>query len=250
MWTPDALRSEARGFAGDLWRLVEAQHRTSTRKLVDSLAEQAILEEAIEDSKPAVPEPCRHLHPLLYTPFRYGPYRHGSRFRRAHQSEGAFYAAPEVEVSVAETAFYALLFFREALDAKLPARPSERTAFRVAVDAGSAVDLTKEPFRRDRALWTHPTDYAPTQSLADTARGAAVRLILYESVRDPGHRPAAALLDCRAFAAREPDRTESWRFLVRADGVEAWREFPYRVMEFRAAEFAADPRIGEAQPAD
>jgi len=246
MWTPGALRCEAEGFAGELWRMVEAQHRTSTRKLVDSLAEQAVLEAAIEDSKPAVPDTCRHLHPLLFTPFRYGPYRHGSRFRRVHQRDGAFYAAPEVDVSVAETAFHALLFFREAPEAKLPARPSERTAFRVAVATASAVDLAAPPFDRDRPLWTHPTDYTATQSLADAARAAAVGLILYESVRDPGHRAAAALLDCRGFAARQPDRSESWRLLVRADGVEAWCEFPDRVLEFRASDFGADPRLGAA----
>ena len=52
-------------------------------KIVDTLAEQARLEELLEHSKPAVPPECRHLHYLLFTPFRYGaPYPRGSRFRR------------------------------------------------------------------------------------------------------------------------------------------------------------------------
>ena len=41
-------------------------------KLVDTLAEQALLEDLIESSKPPVPVECRHLHYLLSTPFRYG----------------------------------------------------------------------------------------------------------------------------------------------------------------------------------
>ena len=48
----------------------------STLKLVDTLAEQALLEDILEESKPPVPPECRHLHYLLSTPFRYGaPYR-------------------------------------------------------------------------------------------------------------------------------------------------------------------------------
>ena len=59
--TPAALRSEARPFRGQAWRFVEAQHRVSTLKLVDSLAEQAALEDILEETKPPVPDACRHL---------------------------------------------------------------------------------------------------------------------------------------------------------------------------------------------
>ena len=50
------------------------------------------------------------LHPLLAAPFRYAPYPKGSRFRRANQREGAFYAAESVITAVAEMAFYRFLF--------------------------------------------------------------------------------------------------------------------------------------------
>src|SRR3990167_11008373 len=62
------------------WQLVEAQHKIATRKLVDSLDEQAILEELIDTSKPPVPTLYLNLHPLLRTAFRYPPLKHGSRF--------------------------------------------------------------------------------------------------------------------------------------------------------------------------
>ena len=80
IWTQDALRSEARPYAGPAWRFVEARHRVSTLKLVDSLAEQAALEEILEATKPPLPEDCRALDYLLATPFRYRPYRRDRGF--------------------------------------------------------------------------------------------------------------------------------------------------------------------------
>ena len=83
-WTAGALSSEAVKLEGKVWRLVEAQHRVSTLKLVDTLDEQALLEDLIEETKPAIPVECRRLDYLLATPFRYGSvYPQGSRFRRA-----------------------------------------------------------------------------------------------------------------------------------------------------------------------
>jgi hypothetical protein len=56
----------------------------STLKLIDTLEEQVLVEQLIDESKPAVPRECSHLHYFLSTPFRYGaPYPTGSRFRRA-----------------------------------------------------------------------------------------------------------------------------------------------------------------------
>lgn len=60
-WTPDALRSEARPFTDTVWRLVEAQHKVSTLKLVDTLSKQTVLEQLLDDSKPSMPHECRDL---------------------------------------------------------------------------------------------------------------------------------------------------------------------------------------------
>ncbi len=124
-WTPAALSSEARARAGTCWRLVEAQHRVSTLKLVDSVAEQELLENIIESSKPPLPPECRDLHYLLSTPFRYGAaYPTGSRFRRAGMTEGVFYASEAPHTAVAEMSFYRLLFFAESPDTPWPANPA------------------------------------------------------------------------------------------------------------------------------
>src|SRR5712692_9925921 len=110
MWTPDALLSDARAWAADVWRTVETQYKASTMRLTDSLDDQALLEDILERSKPNLTADCVGLHYLLFTPFRYAPYPRGSRFRRAGQPEGAFYAAESVQTTVAEMSFYRLLF--------------------------------------------------------------------------------------------------------------------------------------------
>ena len=84
IWTRCAGDSEIRALRLSPWRVVEAQHQVSTRKLVDSADEQILLEELIERVKPADRTGGRW-HYLLATPFRYPPLRHGSRFGGRHE---------------------------------------------------------------------------------------------------------------------------------------------------------------------
>ena len=65
------------------WCGVEAQHVVSTMRLVDTPAEQDLLEQLLEGSKPPVPPTALPKHYLLTTPFRYSP-AHASRFRKPH----------------------------------------------------------------------------------------------------------------------------------------------------------------------
>lgn len=243
---PAALSREAHRAAGSCWRVVEGQHHVSTLALVDSLAEQERLEQLIDATKPTVPVECRDLHYLLFTPFRYGPYPHGSRFRRAGLSPGVFYASAAVETAIAELAFHRLLFFAESPATPWPANAGEHTAFSVRYGSGKAIDLTRPPFLRRRKNWMHPTDYAPCQALADEARAVGIEIIRFASVRDPQHRLNIALLTCRAFRAKAPAERQSWRIRLGPSGVQAVRDFPRSSLEFDRAAFAADPRLAEA----
>src|SRR5690606_18386095 len=182
IWTPAALSSEARPFSGPVWRFVEAQHRVSTLKLVDTLDEQALLEELLEESKPSLPPECRGLDYLLATPFRYGAvYPHGSRFRRAGRTQGVFYCAETVETALAEMAFYRLLFFAESPSTPLPANATDYTAFSALLAVERAVDLTHAAMA-GAGNWRDPVDYADCQNLADAARAEDVSVIRYASV--------------------------------------------------------------------
>ena len=175
-WTPAALSSEARPLSGTCWRLVEAQHRVSTLKLVDTVEEQSVLEDLIQNTKPVLPVECAHLHYLLSTPFRYGAvYPVGSRFRRAGLTEGVFYAAEEPHTAVAEIVFYRLLFYAELPGTPWPQNAAEYTAFSAAYATKKGIDLTAGKLQRDKAQWMHLTDYEPCQRLADSSRSAERR---------------------------------------------------------------------------
>jgi hypothetical protein len=242
-WTRAALSSERRRLAGTLWRVVEAQHRVSTMKLVDTLAEQRVLESLIDASKPPLPPECRRLHYLLSTPFRYGaPYPEGSRFRRAGFTSGVFYASRTVTTAIAELAFHRLLFYADSPGTPWPSDAGDYTAFSSRFRTHSALDLTAPPLSADRARWTDPTDYAACQALADTAREAEVDVLRYASARD-AHGINVALLSCRAFAAVAPLQRQTWRLGFNAHGVRAVCDFPDAQVEFARDAFAADPRI-------
>ena len=243
-WTPAALSSERRRFLGECWRIVEAQHVVSTLKLVDTLAEQARLEELLDASKPPIPPECRHLHYLLATPFRYGaPYPAGSRFRRAGLTPGVFYASRTVTTAVAEMAFHRLLFFADSPGTPWPANPGEFTAFSVRVSTPAALDLTAPPLDRDTRHWAHPTDYSPCQALAEAARAADVQVLRYRSVRDPRGGLNVAVLACAAFRSAAPLERRTWRLDLGTAGVRAVSAAPDMRLEFGRDAFAADPRI-------
>ncbi|MDX8529376.1 RES family NAD+ phosphorylase [Mesorhizobium sp. VK25A] len=241
-WTPGALSSEAVRLEGKYWRMVEAQHRVSTLKLVDTLDEQSLLEDLIEDTKPQIPLECRHLHYLLATPFRYGSvYPHGSRFRRAGKTRGVYYAAETVLTAVAEMAFYRLLFFAESPTTPWPNDAAEYTAFAAAIKCDRAIDLARPPLDRDERAWTQPTDYTACQAIADVAREAELQAIRYRSVRD--HKGAnIALLTCKGFAKAKPLEPQTWRIRIGSFGLQAISEFPDKRLEFSRAAFA-DPRL-------
>lgn len=243
IWTADALRFEARPFAGPAWRFVEAQHRVSTLKLVDNLAEQATLEDILEETKPLVPEDCRHLDYLLATPFRYRPYPKGSRFRRAGVSPGVWYGAERPETAAAEMVFYRFLFYAESPATPFPDDAAEYTAFSADLATPVALDLTEGAPSADRDRWTHLTDYAPCQDLAETARDIGVGVIRYASVRDPEAGANLAVLTCAAFAAPQPVQRQTWRIRIGRTGAQALCEHPGLGLEFGPNAFAPDPRL-------
>lgn len=244
IWTPDALRSDVRSVAGRWWRLVEAQHRVSTMKLVDTVDEQSLLEDILETSKKRFPPECAGLDYLLATPFRYdAAYPYGSRFRRSGYTQGVYYAAEHVETALAEMAFYRLLFYAESPATPFPANAAEYTAFSVGVKTTHAIHLTQPDLSRDAAFWTDRQSYEACQALADTARLASMDAIIYRSVRDPQARSNIAILSPRAFAQKKPADRTTWRIRMAKSGVQALCEFPEQRLGFTPNDFAEDPRI-------
>lgn len=219
-WTPAALSSEARPWAGAVWRMVEAQHIASTMKIVDNHDEQDLLESLLEGSKPAPPAGALKLDYLLATPFRYSPLRGGSRFR-AITDPGVFYGAESVRTASAELGYWRWRFLKDAVDLE-KLEPVAHTAFRADVKT-QVVDLRQAPFSLDAPYWLHPTDYTATQAIAQVARKANLGGIQYRSVRDPNPAWCLALLTPQAFAKSKPHPLmQIWWLAVHQDSV-IWR---------------------------
>jgi hypothetical protein len=238
--TPDDLRQAARRSHAKPWRVVEAQHRASTMRLVDTLAEQRVLEELLETGKPPLPPAAVPLHYLLATPFRYpAPPPLGSRFRGLGDA-GVWYGADAVHTALAEIAYWRLKFLADSpATPDLP--PVPHTAFRASV-GGSAIVLTQAPFDTARAKWEDPHSYASTQVLARSAREVPLALIRYRSVRDPRHRSCVAVLTPDAFRTREPLEQHTWLIKVSRERVLAEAGFGAERVAFEAAELGLPAR--------
>ena len=248
IWTRAELLASSLTVEAVVWRAVEAQHRVSTMKLVDSLAEQAALERVLEETKPPVPRDCAHLHYLLFSPFRYARGNpHASRFRRAHAFEGVFYASASPEIAISEIVFYRFLFYAESPDTPLPGNAAEYTVFAVQLRADPALDLTRPPMSAHLSIWTKPDDYAPCQALADDARKEKIEAICYPSVRDLQRRLNYAVLTPHAFVQSQPIAQQSWRILLRTESALAKCEAPDTGITFPKRDFDVGSRLKAAR---
>jgi hypothetical protein len=238
-WTPPALASEARAYAYTLCRVVEAQHLASTMRLVASLEEQSSLEAILEESKPPLPAGSAPLHYLLATPFRYRPHS-GSRFRAAFEP-GVWYGAEALRTALAEKSYWRLRFLLDSPGTP-DLKPVPHTAFRAAVRTGAALDLTAEPFLRERTAWTSRTHYTHPQALAHAARAAGITCIRYESVRDPQHAACVAVLSLIVFGRGKPRSQETWFIAASRERVRcAAQERGGAMWEFTRAQLLEGP---------
>jgi hypothetical protein len=230
IWTRSAGRSRIRPLTAAPWRVVEAQHLVATRKLVDSDREQAILEDLLERAKPPLAGGAG-LHYLLFTPFRYPPLGHGSRFG-SRWEPGIWYGSDALATAFAEVAYYRFVFF-EGTEADLGAIETDHTAFRAPVATARGVDLTAAPFVRWRARLASRTSYAETQPLGAAMRDAGVEACRYASARDTGGGTNIALFAPGAFAARRPRALQTWHSVTTGASVEVSKRDYFDRQRFR-----------------
>ncbi len=216
IWTRCAGDSERRALRLAPWRVVEAQHQVSTRKLVDSAEEQVLLEELIDRVKP-VDHTNGRLHYLLFTPFRYPPLRHGSRFGARHE-RGIWYGSEARGTALAEVAYYRLLFLDGTRGALGPVTTA-LTAFVVRMRSSRAIDLVAPPFVSHRRALASPTSYTASQALGASMRAAGVELFRYASARDPGGVCVGAFVPS-VFGAAKPQKFETWHCTATKERVE------------------------------
>ncbi len=242
IWTQCAGSSRLRRLVARPWRAVESQYLVSTRRLVDSDAEQHLLEEMLEGVKPPLPK-ARALHYLLFTPFRYPPLRHGSRFGARHE-RGLWYGGEEQRTVFAEVAYYRLLFL-EATAATLSPLSLELSAFQASVRTERAVDLTRPPFDTYQEAISSPTAYAESQALGVAMREAGVLAFRYVSARDLKKGACLALFSAKAFAKTQPTPPQAWHCVATKERVEVQKKdvFGRLSFSFPRTDFAVDGRL-------
>ena len=209
IWTQCAGSSRLAPLGLDVWRVVESQFITSTRKLVDSDDEQEVLERLIETVKPPIPadRALSRLHFLLFTPFRHPPLLHGSRFG-TRAERGIWYGSLLLPTAFAEVAYYRLVFLAGTA-AQLGTVTVELSAFRIPVRTRRGVDLTAPPFAAHTRWISSKTSYTASQRLGRDMRASSVEVAVYVSARDAQGSKNVALF-APAFARRTPAAFSTW----------------------------------------
>ncbi|WP_105103972.1 RES family NAD+ phosphorylase [Microbulbifer pacificus] len=182
----DKIRTSTTRLIGRLYRIIESQEEVATRSLVDSLQKQAILENLLEQSKPARLPGSEHLHYLLATPFRYPPLPWGSRFGGTAEN-GIFYGSKTVATVLAEAAYYRLLFLNDMEQAPRTPVTSYHQIFSAKYCADPGVRLQDESWRPHWASLTHTSEYGFCQKL-----GAQMRECGIQGLETPSARALSA----------------------------------------------------------
>ncbi len=160
------------------WRVVEAQHILSSRDLVDSREEHDLLEELLEQSKPAIEKEKNY---LIFTPFRYPPLKYGSRFGRTFEPS-LWYGSIELETAFTEVAYYRLKFLNDT-QGDLGYLEISMTAFTAFLTTQKGLDLTETPFNQYVEQISDKNDYAYSQRLGSSMRQEQVEAFIYPSAR-------------------------------------------------------------------
>jgi hypothetical protein len=220
IWTRCAARFKQRRLSRKGFRAVEDQSVNSTRKLVDSDEEQALLEALIDRVKPAWPSAPRlsGLHYLLATPFRYPPLRHGSRFGTRFE-RGIFYGSETKPTVLAEKAYYQCLFLAGTHATFSAPITQSLTLFQFSFATRHGADLTRPPFDAFEAELASKTSYAESQPLGAELRRAGVEAFCFRSARDPKQGKNLALFEA-AFDAKKPLQAERWICTSTRDRIE------------------------------
>jgi hypothetical protein len=183
-WAACLAHASLEPLGGSALRLVESQEQIATVRLVGSLAEQAVLEDLLETSKPRLPRPAADLHYLLATPFRYPPLKYGSRFGRRTEPS-LFYASRDLSAVLAEAAYYRFVFWSGMETAPKAPLTTQHSLFSTKITTARGLRLQRPPFAEYETLLVHRSEYTETQALGTLMREAGVEAFEFTSARDP-----------------------------------------------------------------
>ena len=194
----------------ELIRVVESQEQIATNTLVDNLEEQELLEQLLEDSKPALPPGDKQYHYLLTTPFRYPPLKYGSRFGTRYEPS-LFYGSHSLITALAEASYYHFLFWYGMSYPPASGQfVTQHTVFGVKYETMTGLQLQNKPFNEYVEYLIDPLEYAATQQVGAAMREYGIEAFEYLSARDTNRGLNAALFTPSALASLQPLYQQQW----------------------------------------
>jgi RES domain len=239
IWSACRSAAEAIVLEGAVWRLVESQEQVATNSLVHTLAEQALLEQLIESTKPAPPPAAAGLHYLLLTPFRYPPLRYGSRFGRRTEPS-LYYGSRGTQTVLAESAYYRFVFWSGMETAPDEPLNTRHTVFCTDVRTARGLRLQEPPFAEFADRIRDRSHYDSTQALGTAMRESGIEAFEYCSARDEEGGINVALFSPAALASRRPHHQVEWLCETRAQTVRFYSHEAHELRQFPLQQFLVD----------
>lgn len=195
--------------SGEIFRVVESQEKIATNELVDTLEEQALLEEMLELTKPTLPDVAHGLAYLLFTPFRYPPLKYGSRFGSRFEPS-LFYGSRKLTTALAEMAYYRLHFWFDMSIAPPAGKlKTQLTAFSAEIKTAKGLELQAPPFLEYETHLMDKAGYNKTQALGTSMRENGFDAFEYVSARDVDKGLNVGLFTPDVLARKKPTSTEN-----------------------------------------
>lgn len=221
IWNKSKAQQHIETFCVEAYRIVEAQHINATRSLVDTDEEQEILEDLLENNKPTIELKNKtQYHYLLFSPFRYPPLPHGSRFASRFEPS-LWYGSIELKTALAETAYYRL-YFLNGTSAKLEIINSWFTSYQASIKTTRGLDLTKNVFNAYRNKLSSPTEYSYSQEFGQAMRAHFVEAFAFYSARSKSNGVNIGVYTLNAFSKKKPltNSYQCWQSKTTPQGVD------------------------------
>jgi len=225
------------------WRMVESQEKISTRKLVDSIEEQKVLDGIIEESKLDVSASQTAFHPFLYDQFSYPPLKYGSRFGKKTEPS-LWYGSLSAETTMVEKAFYRFALI-DASVGDFGMVSSLMTLFSVRLKITNGARLNESPFNKYKNQISSPTNYEVSQLLGARMRANDLDGFTFVSARDKNMGINVGLLKLSAFANKHPDAGsfQTWQCNTTKRNVEFTNSINDDVFVFPVDAFQIEGRL-------
>ena len=202
-------RTRLCSYVAKVWRMVETQETAATLNVVDSMEEQSLLEDLLDQIKPPCRDGTQGMHFLFKTAFRYPPLKHGSRFGN-RSMPSFFYASESIKTVLAETAYYRFVFLNDMQTPYDNPIDSEHSLFNASIKTNKCLDLCAKKYItiQDRLLDTQNYTYCHAVGQWAVSQKAA-EVIRYYSARHSGHTNVA-IAEPNSIISKTPNSLQSW----------------------------------------